>query len=167
MPNNGSYTWNIAALADRNDYKVRIVAEDFVGHQTTLASASNFLIDKTVPTITAGTLTVPNTRNIYAGGQVLAISWNTSGINDSVSLAANPITLEYSTDTGATWVSIASNLPNSGSYNWAVPALNTESVLVRLTARDIPGNSATITSSAASIIDSTVPVQTISYAGSG
>jgi hypothetical protein len=67
IANNGTYNWNITALEDRNDYKVRLTAIDYVGHTTSLVSVSDFTIDKTAPTIVAGTLLVPNTKNIYKG----------------------------------------------------------------------------------------------------
>ena len=164
VSNNGTYNWNIAALTDRNDYRVRLTAEDFAGHATSLTSASDFLIDKTAPVISSGSLLVPNARAIYAGNTALDITWNAAGITDSVSLTSTPIMLEYSTDTGATWTSLTANLPNSGIYHATLPAIDSENFIVRLTASDLSGNHTSITSATASIIDSTAPSLSILFA---
>lgn len=82
-------------------------------------------------------------------------------------MLGNPITLEYSTNNGTNWSSIATSLANTGSYNWTIPSINTATALVRITATDTANNSSYDQSDSNFIIDSAVPVQTISYAGGG
>ena len=60
-------------------------------------------------------------------GSVKTITWtNNGGFNRNV-------TIELSTDGGATYpTAIATNIPNSGSYNWTVPNLPTTTARVRV-----------------------------------
>ena len=112
--------------------------------------------DATPPTVGASTLTGPNGGEAIAGGAAQQITWNAASITDPY-LASAPIRLESSSDAGATWSLIADSLPNSGSYSWSVPGIDSTNALVKLTATDKLGNAASDTSNAAFLIDSTAP----------
>ena len=82
-------------------------------------------------------------------------------------MAANPITLEYSADNGSTYFPIVSDTANDGSFDWTLPSLNDSDMLVRLTASDSVGNTATDVSDATFTLDSTNPGLTVLFAGGG
>ncbi|MCF8457826.1 MAG: hypothetical protein K9H62_18005 [Bacteroidales bacterium] len=71
------------------------------------------------------TLTHPN------GGQYLTISatyyvtWASTG-------NINNVDLTYSVDSGTTWSSIASNVPNNGQYQWQIPNTPSQTALVKV-----------------------------------
>lgn len=79
-------------------------------------------------------------------------------------IAANPITLRYSTNSGTTWTTITTSLPNNGNYLWnPIPAAayDTSTVRVRLIATDKVNRTGFDTSDVNFTIDSTNPVTTI------
>jgi hypothetical protein len=138
-----SYTWNPVPSISSQEVRVRIEAHN-AGH-TVLASDesnANFTIDSISPTVM---VTSPNGGETWAGGSSHNITWTAS---DNIGLAANPITLAYSTDGGNTYATIASGLSNSGSYSWSLPTVNYSQVKVRASAQDAVGNVASDESNA-------------------
>ncbi len=76
--------------------------------------------------------------------------------------------LEYSTDGGATFTTIAAGLANSGSYNWTVPSTPSANALVRVVVRDAVGNTGSDISDAAfTISDQTAPSVTVNSPNGG
>lgn len=58
-------------------------------------------------------LTSPNGGESWIGNTTHTISWTSQNVSN--------VNLEYSIDSGLTWQSIATNIVNTGSYNWQVP----------------------------------------------
>ena len=143
----GSYTWNPVAALDTATARIRVVATDAVGNSGQDDSDADFTIDSTPPTAAASTLTSPNGGEVVAGNSSTAITWNPADFTDA-NLGATPILLEYSTDGGSTWQLIAANLSNSGSYAWTPPGGTYSNVLLRITATDLSGNTASDVSDA-------------------
>jgi hypothetical protein len=83
-------------------------------------SDANFTISPATPIMTA-----PN------GGQVFNVGCNTT-ITWTASTYYSNINLYYSIDNGVTWVTIATNQSNSGSYTWAVPNAPSGNCLVKV-----------------------------------
>ena len=54
------------------------------------------------------------------------ITWLTAG-------KVGNVRIEYSTDTGTTWIEIAASTENDGIYTWTVPNAVSETCLVRIT----------------------------------
>jgi len=107
------------------------------------------VIDGTDPLVE---VTSPNGGENLKGGGSWVITWTASDdhIDDS------SVKLDYYD--GGAWVEIASNEYNDGSYTWSpVPLLDINTAKVRVTLWDKAGNSASDTSDAAFIIDSTDP----------
>lgn len=74
------------------------------------------------------TLTVPNGGELWRPGSVQEVTWSHYG----------PITMvniQYSADAGVTWAPVADSVPNTGTCTWTLPALNSDSCMVRI--RDI------------------------------
>lgn len=61
---------------------------------------------------------------ILTGGDTYTINWSSTGLISSV-------LIEYSANNGGTWNDVSA-VPNTGSYNWLVPAINSNQCLVRV-----------------------------------
>ena len=70
-------------------------------------------------------LTSPNGGESWVGGSTHDIAWTTSGPVASVKL-------EYSTDNGTNWTTIAAAVSNGNSYSWTLPAVESAACLVRV-----------------------------------
>lgn len=81
-------------------------------------SNATFTITPATPIVTA-----PNGGETWTVNSNRTITWNTSTYYSNVDI-------EYSTNGGSTWTSIASNQSNSGSYSWLIP--NTPSTNARV-----------------------------------
>ncbi len=102
----GNYTLNIEALVAQNPAQDYFIVYDFIQPDLKLTFPS------------AGAALVP--------GEQTLVAWDSYG-------GSNTFTLEYSTDSGATWTAIASGLDAaSRSYNWTVPAAASSQVLIML-----------------------------------
>jgi Bacterial Ig-like domain (group 3)/FlgD Ig-like domain len=97
-----------------------------------IGSSASVNIDNTAPD---AAVTSPNGGEFWIAGSSHNITWTAS---DDAGVSG--VDLEYSTNNGGSWTSIATNLPNSGSYAWTVPAVISTAALVRITARDTYGN---------------------------
>jgi len=129
----GSYTWTVPNN-DTSNAEVRIIATDSEGNTGTDTSDDTFDIDSTPPSVTVDE---PNGRETFRTGETAIIEWTAT---DTVT-GVDSVDIAYSTDDGASWKSIATDLPNSGSYDWTVPAADSTDVLVRVTATDGVSNS--------------------------
>lgn len=162
--NSSPYTWNIWAITDGNNYKIKITAFDQVGNNISTTS-NTFTIDKTSPSIWAINLNLD--KNIYKWWQTAIVTWNNTLITDS-NLWTNPITLSYSLDNWVNWTAINSNLANNGSANWLIPAsYNSNQVKIKLSATDLAGNSWSIIGANTYIVDNTLPVMWVTFAWGG
>jgi len=86
----------------------------------------------------AVTVLRPDGGEEIPGESVYDITWSaTAGTCD---LAADPINISYSNDSGTTWNPIASNEPDDGRYSWSVPNINSSNCTVNVTVRDVHGN---------------------------
>ena len=153
----GAWTYTTASVAADALRNYTFTQTDQAGNATTITGS--WLRDSTPPTVS---LTSLNSAALYKGGAVQAITWTASDTN----LVTNPISLDYSTNGGTTWLSIVTGLANSGSYSWTLPSVNSSSVKVRVSAKD-PVNTSTAVSSTAFTIDSSAPVVTLTSLNSG
>jgi|GEM_PF-2581165 len=160
-PATGAAVWNFKTVsgAGNGDLSLSITATDLAGNAATFTNTSIITADNSVPTIAVDTLTGPTIAGVtWAGSSTHNITWDNTDIADA-NLAVNPITLEYSTD-GSTWTQIATNEANDGTYSWALPALNSQTVKIKVTATDKAGNIVSDISDNNFTIDSTVPTVT-------
>jgi len=154
--NTGTYSWTLPSV-NSSTVRVRLEVQDSAGNLSADTSNANFLIDNSAPTISSNTFTAPNGGEVWAGGSGHSITWDNASFSDAL-LKNNPIALWYSTDGGVTFPnSIASNLPNSGTYSWTVPPINSSAVLVRIDVQDSVGNVSSDASNANFIIDNSPP----------
>jgi beta-lactamase superfamily II metal-dependent hydrolase len=99
--------------------------------------ADTFTNSGTAGDVTAPLVTVssPNGGEAWATGSSHNITWTAT---DNVGVTS--ITLQYSTNSGATWSSVAIGEANDGVYAWTVPATATAQALVKVTAYDAAAN---------------------------
>ncbi|NMC41267.1 MAG: hypothetical protein GYA43_08875, partial [Bacteroidales bacterium] len=125
--NDGSYVWTVPGTESTN-VQIQVAATDLAGNSDTDASDANFSLDNTAPTVA---LTAPNGGELLRGGGTFTITWTASDAH----FGAQPIALHYSTDGCATFpYTITTATENDGSYVWSVPALESTTVRVRVTA---------------------------------
>ena len=73
------------------------------------------------------------------GGTSRNISWSTT--IEGFAISPESISIYYSTDSGATFPNtIASDIPNSGSHSWDIPRIDSGSVRIKVTGRDLIEN---------------------------
>ncbi|MEF8874380.1 MAG: S8 family serine peptidase [Candidatus Thermoplasmatota archaeon] len=78
------------------------------------------------------TVTSPNGGEFWLSGSEKEITWTTTQGDDPV----DDIALWYSADSGSNWTKIERGLPDTGLYNWTVPAEVSDTCLVRARAWD-------------------------------
>lgn len=66
----------------------------------------------------------------------LTIDW----LAEDTLLVETPISLAYSTTPNATWIPIANNLRNSGTYRWRIPRTMPTNMMLQISVRDVAGN---------------------------
>jgi hypothetical protein len=98
------------------------------------------------------------------GGDKFIIKWSASDLN----IADDPINISYSLNSGSPpWTNIAIRIPNSGSYQWSVPLLDSQSVRIRVSAYDNNSQTGYSLSATDFSIDSTAPAASILSPGAG
>ncbi|MEK7132339.1 MAG: Ser-Thr-rich GPI-anchored membrane family protein [Patescibacteria group bacterium] len=109
IPNSGSYVWHVpSSLSLASDYVVRIWNQD----RTQLADSGNFEIVPAVIFPTAGSK--------LQAGQPYTLQWTPSAVRYGGADSPN-VSLVFRNVSGAYKKTIASGIPNSGSYTWTVP----------------------------------------------
>ncbi len=155
VPNTGIYAWNTTTIPDGNNYRIQVKN---VANSANSRSPLSFTIDNTPPT--TPTILTPNGGQILKGGDTYNITWTpTTDVNPSMT----PITIEYASD-GSTFVPIATNEADDGSYTWTIPSDNTTAAKIRVISIDLASNTSSDVSDAAFTIDSiapTIPVANI------
>jgi len=74
----------------------------------------------------------PNGGEIIQAGDVVNITWTSTGMTSA--------DVEFSADAGLTWTAVyPPNAGNAGAYAWLVPAIDSETVLVRVSNAGDPG----------------------------
>jgi hypothetical protein len=135
----GTLTYTPTEDLGEGEHTVYVYVEDDAGNS---ADATwSFTVDTIAPVVE---VIQPDGGEELIGEETYEIMWTAEDLN----LAPNPITIEYSTDGGVTWNLIASNLPNTGSYEWVVPGVVSDNVFVRVSAADLAGNVGSDTSDA-------------------
>ena len=78
------------------------------------------------------TLTSPNGGEVLEGGTIYEITWN------SDTIATPFVKLTYSSNNGLSWKWIINSVENDGNYDWFVPNILSNTVLVRIQDADNP-----------------------------
>jgi len=155
QPQSGQWLWNIPTI-NTNTARVRAIANDSVP-ESVQADTGDFTI-KVPHTVT---LKTPNGSELLTGGSIFPVIWNTSGGTNL------KIDLFYSTDGGATFTLIKTNLDDNSSYAWTVPGVDSATVRIRASAVNQLQERVNDTSDGNFSIDSTAPVITVILPSAG
>ena len=91
-------------------------------------SGGSSVVTSTTPVVT---LTSPDGGEFLTGGDVQNVTWTTSGSG------MDTVGIYYSADNGSTYNLVAYNLNKSlGTYEWTLPNIDSETVLVKIIAYD-------------------------------
>lgn len=70
-------------------------------------------------------VTEPNGGENLLAGKTYTISWQSQGY-------ITEVLIEYSSNNGSDWTEVASDVNNTGSYNWLVPSVDSNECVVRI-----------------------------------
>ncbi len=115
--NNGSYNWTVPNTPSTS---CLIKVSDVAGPASDTGNGAFTIAAKRTISVTA-----PDGGESWEAGTTHTITWNHTG-------AIPNVNIEYSTDSGSNWNSIAASTTNSGSYNWVIPGIDTSACLVRV-----------------------------------
>lgn len=154
LSNSGSYSWLIPN-APTTQALVRITAFDGGSNQASDVSNAVFIIrDVSAPSVTVNS---PNGTEVWAAASQHNITWTATD-----NLAVSSITLEYSTNSGGAYTTIATGEANDGTYLWTLPNTVSSQALVRAKAFDAVGNQGSDVSNAVfTIADIIAPTVTL------
>lgn len=123
--NDGVYQWTLPDTPSENCL-VRISCGDGDDGHSDMSNGPFSIVPPAPPAIV---VTSPNGGEQLLIGLEYEITWTTYGNVDEVNL-------EYSTDNGDTWETIAEYVPNIDSYLWIVSAPQSENCLIRVSEID-------------------------------
>ncbi len=95
-------------------------------------------IDYTIAESDTLLLLNPNGGEVLIGGDIYTIGWSSGSAAAASSLSTSYISnivIEYSTNNGSSWNNIAT-VPDTGSYDWPVPAVYSNQSLIRISDAD-------------------------------
>ena len=118
--NYGSYTWTVPDNPS-NSCLIRISETD--GEPSPANDVSDAVFFIVLPS--SITVTSPNGGENLTAGSIHEITWTTTG-------TVGNLIIEYSTNSGTTWINIVKSTENDGSYNWTVPNTPSQNCLVRI-----------------------------------
>lgn len=122
--NDGSEPWVLPGTPT-SQARVRVTAVSDSGAQDQ-SDAPFSIVSALLPSVT---VTSPNGGESWAGGSSQTLTWSSSGVSGTVRI-------EYSTNNGASWTTLASSIANDGSEPWTVPTSATTQALVRVSMTD-------------------------------
>jgi len=109
----GEWTGNVTVLGAGAG--CRLLVDDGAGH----AGQSNAF------DVEGLGVTSPNGGEIWGQGASETITWDSNGVSGNVDIL-------YSIDDGAGWLPVATDIANTGSFPWSVPADDSDVCLVRV-----------------------------------
>lgn len=127
LSNTGSFAWTVPNLPT-TQARIRVTASDGQT-QASDTSNGNFTIAASSPLVV--TVISPNGGETMPAGTLRTITWAASG-----GTGALTISIDFSSNGGASFTSVASGLANTGSHSWSVPNTPTTQGRIRVTAAD-------------------------------
>ena len=132
-PTTGAYPWD--NIPNLTSYQCKVRVSDAIYVSPSDVSDNNFTITNQV--IKSLTLTSPVGGEVWDANTSKTITWDAIGVTN--------VKIDYTLDNGQTWSTIQNSIPNTGSYNWAVP--NTQSTLCKVRVSDVSGNPSSVSQS--------------------
>jgi hypothetical protein len=127
LSNSGSFAWTVPNLPTSQG-RIRVTASDGQA-QASDTSNGNFTIAASAPLVV--TVISPNGGESMQAGTLRTINWAASGGTGTIT-----ISIDFSSNGGASFSSVATGIANSGSHSWSVPNTPTTQGRIRVTAAD-------------------------------
>lgn len=99
--------------------------DDGVTRKLRVATQGRSAYEVPLPTANLLTLTFPTGGNNLLIGSQVPVTWQSLGTVPSVRV-------DYSTNNGASWITVVDGVPNTGIYEWTIPATPTTQGRVRI-----------------------------------
>ncbi len=142
--NDGTYTWTVPDTPSDNCL-VKVYTNDEDKEPSDISDAVFSIVSEPVPSIT---VISPNGSEGWEISSMQTITWTSTGTIDNV-------TIEYSINSGTSWIEIITSTPNTGSYEWTIPDSPSIYCLVRISEADIDTGPSDTSDSYFSIISET------------
>jgi|GEM_PF-1429530 len=119
--NDGSYSWKVPDTPSSN---CLVQINDTDGYPLDVSDAVFSIHSQTFIAVTS-----PNGGENWEAGSLFNITWtSTAGVGN--------VKIEYSTDNGSSWTTIAASTANDGSHPWTIPETPSSNCLVRISEID-------------------------------
>jgi hypothetical protein len=120
-PNDGSFIWDPVPVAESQQCRIRVSTVD---NSVTAVNTGSFIIKKATSKLL--NLTQPNGGELLYSGQSYNITWTSNSVSQ--------IKIEFSSDNGTSWNTVAPNYPADSSYYvWSpIPDVVTTNGLIRI-----------------------------------
>jgi|CZKP01.1.fsa_nt_gi hypothetical protein len=120
-PSIGQYIWQNIPADNSSLCRIKISNADGTGQPYGISN-NNFTITNLITQSIK--LTSPVGGESWQAGTTHNITWNGNAINS--------IKIEFTSDNGTDWTTIANNVPGSGSYAWSLPNINSTQCKIRV-----------------------------------
>lgn len=123
IPNTGTYNWTVTNVpSSAGGAYIRVTDANGTEYDNNDTGFTVIQCARSIDVVT------PTHDTVWQAGTQQTIVWTSSG-------DINNVSIEYSTDGGATYTMITASTPNTGSFNWTVP--NTPSTDCHIRVKDL------------------------------
>lgn len=120
-PSIGQYIWQNISGTNSSLCRIKISNADGTGQPYDISN-NNFTITNLI--VQSIKLTSPIGGEVWQAGTTHNIKWEGNAINS--------VKIEFTSDNGSNWTTVADNLPGSGSYAWSLPDINSTQCKIRI-----------------------------------
>ena len=149
--NTGSYQWNVLNAVYPN-FKLIMHVYDAAGNHGMYTTGGFQIVDLEAPVVA---ITSPAAGENVTQGAPYNITWTAT---DNIGVASRAI--HFSSD-GTNWTLLDSAGGNTGTYEWAVPLIESSACKVKINVYDAAGNPGSSTTESFNIVDINAPVVAI------
>ena len=121
VPSVGQYVWQNIPGVNSSLCRIKISNADGSGQPFDISN-NNFTVTNLI--VQSIKLTSPIGGEAWEAGTTHNITWNGTAINS--------VKIEFTSNNGTDWTTIANNLPGSGSYAWNLPNTNSTQCKIRV-----------------------------------
>ncbi|MCP5047569.1 MAG: hypothetical protein GY940_10380 [bacterium] len=106
-------------------FVVETVTDSHSNNSNTLTSEISTEVSTSTIEPPSITITSPNGGESWEAGTTHAVTWSYTGTITNVAI-------HYSIDSGSSWIPIIASTPNTGTYNWVIPGVDTSACLIKV-----------------------------------
>jgi hypothetical protein len=164
---NSGGTWTAtytitAGSIDGANLNVSVTATDNAGNTTTVADATNAVVDSQAPTVTDGNISISGatgTAGAFKVGDTITATWNNTAGGDNNPDTIAGVTFDFSQFGGGSAVAATNSAGTwTATYTITAGALDAVNRNVSMTATDNAGNATTVADTTNAVVDNQAPV---------